>query len=384
MLAKRIAYALMVLASVVTLIITDSGIALFICVFLVCLPFVSLLTLSLAKRKVKFSCKVNQSCIRGNTLRLTVKVGVTPRFFVGTAEVVAEIENATFNKKEYKNFVFKDLSFAPHDYDYVSANSGKIVVRFVSIKLIDIFGVVKRTVKCYEIAESMVSPILFDNLQMELGVNKNESVYGENVLPQKGHDITEIYNIRDYQAGDSLSSVHWKLSGKFDALKTKDFGSTDDRNLLVLVDMSRKKFDDEATDDMLNSVLDAAVSVSNAMIMHGYAHTVGWFDKGLFGSSDVNDADSFVQMVDKLMSIKVDEGNAESLFYLTRVPSCSVFTKIIYVTTAVNTDELKQSVNCDITSIVVGNGFGEVDNGAYKIINVPYDRIATALATCVL
>lgn len=384
MAAKRIGYSIILIATLVAFIVTDSAVALYLFVCLLALPLVSLMFLVLASRRVKFDCAMRDSCIRGGILQLTMKMGVTPRFAVGVAQIVAEIENTTFRKTEQKSFVFKDLSFAPHTYDYNSADSGRISVRFKYIRLIDIFGLFAIRIKTGVFAESLVSPVLHDGIQVRLGANRNDMLGGEMALQQKGGDVTEIHNIRDYIPGDALGSVHWKLSSKFDTLKSKEFGSTADRRLLILVDMSKIKYGVSATDEQLNGVLDVAISVSDALKSSGYAHSVGWFNNGIFSSSEVTDNDSFVAMVSKLMSIKVCDGNEEQLLYLSRSPECLSYSKVILVAESVHTQELKDYGHFDITALTVRDGFGEVADYHFKIINVPHDKIDATLSACVL
>lgn len=51
-------------------------------------------------------------------------------------------------------------------------------------------------------------------------------------------DLSEISNIREYRNGDSLKSVHWKLSTKSDELQVKEFSTNNDRHAYVFIDMS--------------------------------------------------------------------------------------------------------------------------------------------------
>ncbi|MCX4314409.1 MAG: hypothetical protein OSJ83_11240, partial [Clostridia bacterium] len=83
------------------------------------------------------------------------------RFLAGAVKVTVDVENTTFRKSERRVFVFKDLSFALHSYDFVGADSGRINVRFVNITLFDVFGICSLKIKCSRFAESIVSPVLY-------------------------------------------------------------------------------------------------------------------------------------------------------------------------------------------------------------------------------
>lgn len=382
MAAKRIIYIIMLLATSAAFVVSNNGIALFLLVSLLVLPQISLCMLLVVYKTVRFELSVRESCIRGGTLQLTMRASAKPRFFIGSVKVLVAIENTTFHKTEYKNFMINDLSFTSHVFDYNGADAGRICVKCDGLKLIGLFGVYSIKVKYPVFAEAMVSPVLYDDIGITIGDRGSDTVFGDMSLPKKGGDITEVYNVRDYVAGDSLSAVHWKLSGKFGTLKSKEFGTTDDRRRLILVDMSRSKYGNTATDEQLNGVLDVVVSISNALKGTGYTHSVGWFDNGAFESSEVNDSDSFVRMVGKLMSVKVNNGNEEGLFYLSRTTECSAFTKIIFVSPFVNCEEFKEVTDVEVTAIEIGDNFGETIDQGVRIISIPYDNIQDALAAC--
>lgn len=381
---RRVAYALILLAAAAAFIVTDSGISLFVLVCLLVLPVITLVTLIVARYRVKLDFTARESCIRGGAIQLDIKVGVSPRFLAGLVKVAADIENSTFGKTERTHFTFNDLSYTPHTYEFISSDSGRICVRIKNVKLVDIFGLFALSVKSQKFAESFVSPMLYDDIRVRVGESGGGAFSGETPVPRRGQDSTEIFDIRDYAPGDSLKSVHWKLSGKFDALKTKEFGSTDDHKTLVLVDFSRNSGGVVATDEQLNAVLDVAVSVSNALETTGYAHSVGWFNDGEFYGSEVLDNETFVQMVNKLMSIKVMDGNAEVLFYLARAAECAAFNKVILVAPCINVDDIKNYGGGEITAVVVGTADEQTKAHGINIIEIPIDNVHAALADCVL
>ena len=381
MAAKRIIYAIIVLAAAAAFVVSNSNIALFVLLCLLLLPLVSLCLLLIARKKVKFEMSVRDSCIRGGKLQLTVRSYAAPRFLLGAVKVTVAIENTTFGKTEYQTFVINDLSFGNYVFDYVSEDSGRISVQCDYIKLLDIFGLFALKIFYPIYAEAIVSPMLFDDAGVTVADRGADSVFGDMVLPKKGSDITEVYDVRDYIAGDAPSSVHWKLSGKFGALKTKEFGATDDRKILILVDMSRNKYGVKATDAQLNGVLDVTASISNALKSANLTHSVGWFNGGEFESSEVSDGDTFVRTVGKLMSAKVNEGNEETLFYLSRTAECGVFTKIIFISSAINNDEFKDVTEAEFTAIEVANTSGEAVYQGVRVINIPAGNIHDALTT---
>ncbi len=374
MTSRRITYAIILLAVLAVFIMTDNDVALFLFVALAVIPFIFLIQLSIAMRRVKFDFGASSSCIRGKPLTITAKIGLAPRFLAGAAKVVLEIENTTFHTVEQRILLYNDLSFTPYDYKYFSDNSGRLVIKIKEIKLLDFFGLCSITVKSSSYEEAIVAPVLYDEMIVKLADNAQSMVSGERVLPQKGNDNTEIFDIRDYRDGDALKSIHWKLSGKFDTLKTKEFSATEDNHALILIDMSRKKWEYEATDKQLNCILDAAISISGALCADGFVHSVGWFGDGEFCHSQVNDAESLLAMTSALMSVKVAEENAETLEFYFRTEMSRIFQKVIFITSSVRPEEWKTLENSFVTAVAINDDEnGEVYDGGAKVINVPCD-----------
>lgn len=51
-------------------------------------------------------------------------------------------------------------------------------------------------------------------------------------------DRSEISNIREYRIGDTLKSIHWKLSSKSEELQVKDYNTNNDRHTYIFVDLA--------------------------------------------------------------------------------------------------------------------------------------------------
>lgn len=41
---------------------------------------------------------------------------------------------------------------------------------------------------------------------------------------KSGTDVSEVFGLREYREGDTLQSIHWKLSGKMHQLIVREFG----------------------------------------------------------------------------------------------------------------------------------------------------------------
>jgi hypothetical protein len=94
-----------------------------------------------------------------------------------------------------------------------------------------------------------------------------------------GDDSSQIFQIREYQPGDKLRSIHWKVSAKTDELMVKEqslpLGCPVDLYLNFCSSPKRKKRQSQKTD----SYLQVAASISHSLVREGCRHHIIWFDK---------------------------------------------------------------------------------------------------------
>ena len=115
------------------------------------------------------------------------------------------------------------------------------------------------------------------------GENREEET--ETVVLQKGQDNTEVSDIRTYQPGDSLRSVHWKLSGKTQDLMVRQYARNADRQVFLFADTALR-YDTENTDYLpdineyaVDGVVEGAVALAlKALRQGGQTVTLVWFD----------------------------------------------------------------------------------------------------------
>ncbi len=93
---------------------------------------------------------------------------------------------------------------------------------------------------------------------------------GESYAKDRGGDDTaEIYEVREYRAGDRMQKVHWKLSAKEDELYIKEFSYPLGAAVVVLLEAGQGK-------EVMESFMEAVVSVSTALIRMECPHYVVW------------------------------------------------------------------------------------------------------------
>lgn len=134
---------------------------------------------------------------------------------LGNLVVDLELRNIFMNTKQNKLFMFPFSVFSKKQENGMAfqANySGLYQVEMATCKLQDLFGVISYDLDTVKGAETLVMPE--GNVEITGSSLDAASQLGERVLDQKGDDRNEIYNLRDYNYGDLLKDVHWKLYAK--------------------------------------------------------------------------------------------------------------------------------------------------------------------------
>ena len=117
-----------------------------------------------------------------------------------------------------------------------SERAGKVTVTADRAKLLDPLGIIGIGTGSYASGSFTVLPDIFD-VRTEYLLRESGSFDNDTYSPyRKGRDRSEVFQVREYEEGDSLSQIHWKLSGKTDKLVVKDPSLPLDKSIVVMID----------------------------------------------------------------------------------------------------------------------------------------------------
>lgn len=174
--------------------------------------------------------------------------------------------------------------------------TGNYCLRLKKLRVYDFTGLLFGTVRVKSEAKVQVLPALYDMpVRLSHGVKNfygEAEVYDEH-LP--GHDNNELFDVREYQKGDRLQNIHWKLTAKQDDLMVKEHALPKACPVVLLLDYHEKKRRRDPR--KMISYLEAAASLSFSIMDAGCPHYVVWYD----------------EREQDIVRIRVDE--EESLFY---------------------------------------------------------------------
>lgn len=88
-----------------------------------------------------------------------------------------------------------------------------------------------------------------------------------------GDDPSEVYRIREYRPGDMPKRIHWKLSSRTDTTWVKEYSLPISQKAALLIDYSCQTSE---TADLMDVALDAAYSLSLALVKQEVPTTIYW------------------------------------------------------------------------------------------------------------
>jgi uncharacterized protein (DUF58 family) len=152
-----------------------------------------------------------------------------------------------------------------------------------------------------------------------------------------GDDPTEIFAIREYEGGDKIRNIHWKLTAKTDKLMVKDYGlplTDHDRVVVDIFPMGKKEYQ-----NVINQVYDLLCGLITVMTKRGYGLTVSFVNKTYVEKRIETQSDIYGLFAELYETPPVTGESAAELYYASRGKEK---TRVFYVTDHYNDETIKR------------------------------------------
>lgn len=190
----------------------------------------------------------------------------------------------------------KRISFrGSGEYTLESAFCGCIECAAESLWCYDLFGVLPVKLHCKQKMRILVMPDTFP-VEVSSVLTQSRMEASDYSPDRKGYDRSETFQLREYVPGDSLQQIHWKLSSKLGNLIVRDASLPVDREMMVFLDQTHL----ERTPQQTDALLEAVVSVSQALTEAGLPFTLAW-NKDTILSYEINSSDRLMEAVSALL-----------------------------------------------------------------------------------
>lgn len=363
--------------SVCLLVVSNSAAALglVLCAFLV--PLASLLVGRATVARTTLSFGHRDSTVAGGAMSLDIEVS-RPALFRGRIDLAVERRNLLTGTAERIPVSLAPAMGTPERFSLPlsTACCGKIAVKVTSCQIADVFGFRSTSLGRVSHASSYcVYPPIVELAVRASQANRASIVGATYDQHRHGQDATEVFETREYRDGDSVKSVHWKLSARFDDLMVREPSRPTDYDVMVVACASACDAHDDDAAQVLDAALSAAASISLALMRDGAGHTFARVNAD--GSLDVRPIDgreSHAEMLDEIVSVPLPERVSVNIELLEAHVRAHSVTKVVLVTDSADEElfsSLARVVDLSVFQISP-TGFSQVGTqGSYRITYLP-------------
>lgn len=215
----------------------------------------------------------------------------------------------------------------PNNTQYLTINItakhyGILDVRIAEVKIVDILKLFKRKIvsnkndTLLRECSIIVSP---DYTELENDIMDYSDMGLESQSyskTKKGDDPSEIFDIREYNDGDKINRIHWKLTAKQRSTMVKDYSLPMSNSVLIFVDLFIDSSESEADPYTgYDSLLETVYALSMRLVDGECMHSVMWYDSTLHDNVEltVTDFESCSFMIHKLLKTALPDKQSDSL-----------------------------------------------------------------------
>ncbi len=185
-----------------------------------------------------------------------------------------------FLSKWKKKWMWGGTVFAgenSYDYSMVFADYGSHELKLSKIRVYDLTGLFYINKKIKSRGMIQVLPRM-----QEIGVHLTEATknfFGEADVYddfRPGEDHSELFQIREFQKGDKIQSVHWKLSAKLDEMLVKEDSMPKACPVVFLLEYQNRN---QHRAEKVNAYLVILASISFSLMDAGCPHYAAWYSQ---------------------------------------------------------------------------------------------------------
>ena len=231
-------------------------------------------------------------------------------------KIIVHVENSfTGEKKWIKKSVMVKAAQTEKMVVCLKSNScGNIAISLKKYSIYDLFLILSKNKTCKDVQYVGILPECH-LLPVEVTRRTREFIAEADEYSDKesGDDSSEIYQIREYRAQDSLRDVHWKLSAKADDLLVKEHGRPKGCVVLIWLDL---QMDGKKPMHVPTAILEGVASLSMSLLEAECVHMVAWYEKEnhRIRKKRVSKEENIYELLNRLLYVKVYKEDVKEQF----------------------------------------------------------------------
>lgn len=238
--------------------------------------FVSLGMQLLSMQNLQLQYRTPESCLANENVPLRLEIRRRFPLPMGMIRLHVRIRNVLYNIETEDVVEIQPGEHQEQEQDYRirSEKAGNVTITIYALEYYDILGIFKWSRKTHVENNVLVYP---PQVMIRTRVSSQPEMEIEGELYdsfRKGQDPREVVGLRDYMPGDSLKSIHWKLSGKKDDILVKEAGFPSNDDTLIFCDMMKHANGEEIPDAINDVILSLAFTISHQLLEENREHQV--------------------------------------------------------------------------------------------------------------
>lgn len=386
----RIGYVMAEAVTVILFLIGGTYFVAGVLILEILLPLILKFLLALEISGMEVEMHTRSACRLGQTIN--IEVHVKSRWnCLATARIRAELfyENKMFQVTEKiplaLNIDKKEFSLS---VPWKPQMCGGAALKISNISYYDIFGLNVIWKELHQMQQITVYPEKVSLRPISSNQQKGRQNEGQQVLSKRGYDATEVFDLREYQPGDSIRSIHWKLSEKFDTVLVREASDTSNYDILILFDAGCFSYGYKYGAEVLSAAVSAAASVSERLMEHKVPHYLGmWAGNGMF-IRQITGRQEYDDTMDTWMNLSLQKERGMGLKNLIAEKSHSEYRRILYFTAGFCPDEIHQlAKDVNVTAVCILEEDGDIrmsERGMCTIIEIPVLKLKNSTQNIVV
>jgi len=218
--------------------------------------------------------------IKGENVKLIVKLSNEDLIIYPYIYVSFFGSHSIFKANSYSQSLFiTPFSKKEFVFDMECKYRGQYEVGISEIYIEDFLGLIKLRYKIPETKKIIVYPRI-EHLN-KFDVFTTNSSDSQSFSQGTAEDVNNIKDLRNYSYGDSFKKIHWKLTARSNTLMIKNYQSTSDANVNIILDLRRNSYADEINIVIEDKLIEAAVSVLHYYLFKGISVNYMYFNQKL-------------------------------------------------------------------------------------------------------
>ena len=333
-------------------------------------------------RRTELALEVRPSCLIGDEHVLDITV-TRPALMRGCLNLTVECTNLLLGTRK---IVPVTLPPADGDSEHYALpldtrQAGRIAVTLVSARAKDMLGFAEVELKGVAFSSSyIVYPRIVDLDVATTRANRAATAGFVFDPHRKGQDASEVFELRDYRDGDSVRSIHWKLSARFGDLMVREASHPADFDLAVFCALHRRDCDQPARTASIDAALSLLASISRALLNCGMGHSVVFRHDDTLQDAPIENQQTFERMIDTLLGCELPLDTPTETRAFAAFQRAHGITKVVLVTDTV-CERLFEELGelCELNVFYVG-GEGDLNvdvSSGYSLTRVSAEAVET-------